>query len=133
MKNVTFNLFPLRLAFVGILFAALSIFGPSEVKAQSSTIAPNFVAPHVAIERMSLEANDLKALLEVLTPNTSSYNNAIWKYELVSVILTQLEAGMTVSESYVNGIALYSTDPYENMPSSQKKANKVAIYELLLQ
>lgn len=133
MKNVTFQLFSFRLGLVGLLFAALALFGPSEASAQTSTTAPNFVAPHTAIQRIELELNDLKNQLEILAPNTSSYNAALWKYEMYSAIMSLLNQGFSTSDSYTKGVAIYSTDPYETMPSNQKKANKIAAYEMLIQ
>ncbi len=133
MKNVNFHLISFRLGLVGLLFAALAIFGSGDVNAQTSTTAPNFVAPHTAIQRIQLELNDLKNQLEILTPNTSSYNAAFWKYEMYSAIMSVLEQGFSTGDSYTKGVAILMTDPFEAMPSSQKKANKIAAYELLIQ
>jgi hypothetical protein len=129
MKSTVLNLLSSKLAIVGFLFTAFLLVGPS-AQAQTQTNESNqFVAPHVAIERLEIETSVLKAQIENLVPGTLAYRIALWKYDLYDAVLNNLYQGKTVAISFQDGLNIYTTDPYADMPASLKRANRA---ELLL-
>lgn len=110
--------------------AGLFLFAPENSQAQSNTNETSqYVAPDVAISRLESETLALKGLIEILTPGTAAYRAAIWKYDLFDAVLNHLYEGKTVALSVEEGLKIYSTDPYADMPGSLKRANRA---ELLL-
>ena len=128
MKSTVLNLLSSKLAIVGFLFTAFLLVGPS-AQAQSNTNESNqFVAPHVAIERLEIETAVLKAQIENLVPGTLAYRIAIWKYDLFDAVLNNLYQGKTVAVSFQEGLSIYTTDPYADMAASLKRANRTELH-----
>lgn len=129
MKSTVLNLLSSKLAIVGFLFTAFLLLGPGAQAQSQLNEATQFVAPHVAIERLEIETTVLKAQIETLVPGTLAYRIALWKYDLYDAVLNNLHQGKTVAVSYREGLDIYITDPYADMPASLKRANRT---ELLL-
>ena len=127
MKSTVLNLLSSKLAVVGFLFTAFFLLGPG-ASAQSNTNESNqFVAPHVAIERLEIETAVLKAQIETLVPGTLAYRIAIWKYDLFDAVLNHLYEGKPVATAFQEGLNIYATDPYADMPASLKRGNRAEL------
>lgn len=130
MKNTVLNFLSSRLAIVSFVMVGLFLFAPEKTQAQTTTNeASQYVSPAEAIARLETETVALKGQIEILTPGTAAYRAAIWKYDLFDAVLNHLYEGKTVAISVDEGLKIYSTDLYADMPASLKRANRA---ELLL-
>ena len=130
MKNTVLNLLSPKLALVSFVLAGLFLFAPGKMQAQSNTNEANqFVPPATAIARLETETTVLKGQIEQLVEGTAAFRIALWKYDLFDAVLNNLYQGKSVAISTEEGLRIYVTDPYADMPASQKRANRT---ELLL-
>lgn len=130
MKNTVLSLLSSKLALVGFVMAGLFLLLPGYIQAQADANQSNqYVTVAVAKERLETETIALKGQIELLVPGTAAYRSAIWKYDLFDAVLNHLYEGKGVPQSVEEGLKIYGTDPYADMPASLKRANRA---ELLL-
>lgn len=128
MKNTVLSLLSSKLALVSFVMAGLFLLLPGYMQAQAQTNQSNqYVSVAVAKQRLETETATLKGQIEFLDPGTAEYRTAIWKYDLFDAVLNHLYEGKSVPQSVDEGLKIYGTDPYADMPASQKRANRAAL------
>ena len=125
MKNF-FHYISSKLVLIGLVLGFF-ILAPAASDAQTVITEQNYVSVPTAIERLEAESSALKSQLETLVPGTAAYRMAIWKYDLFSAVLNNLYEGKTVGKSTEEGLRIYTTDVYAEMPASLKKANRTEL------
>jgi len=140
MKSSRTSFYGFKLTLVGLFFAGLACWMPSQVQAQSlSTFSPGFytvpagpyTTPAIAQSRLESQLLAMKAQFEILNPGTQEYKNLTVKYNFYTIVRDQLAAGKTVQESITIGLKLFYTDSAADIPPGKKEEFKESLLALL--
>jgi len=139
MKSSRTSFYGFKLTLVGLFFAGLACWMPSQVQAQSATFSTGFydapAGPYTtaAIAQSRLESQILlmKSQFESLNQGSQEYQNLTAKYNFYTIIRDQLAAGKTVQESITLGLELFTTDSVADLPKGKKEEFKQSVLTLL--
>lgn len=138
MKSSSTSFFKLTL--VGLFFAVLALWLPSQVQAQSSSVASYgfydapagpYTSAATAQSRLDVQILAMKAQFESLNQGSQEYKNLSAKYNFYTIIRDELAAGKTVQESISIGLKLFATDSVSDLPKGKKEEFKQSVLTLL--
>jgi hypothetical protein len=139
MKSSRTSFYGFKLTLLGLFFAGLACWMPSQVQAQSAILSTGFydapAGPYTtaAIAQSRLESQILlmKSQFESLSQGSQAYKNLTAKYNFYTIIRDELAAGKTVQESIILGLKLFTTDSAADLPKGKKEEFKESVLALL--
>ena len=140
MKRSFSPVHPIKLTLVSLLLAGLCWLAPTQVRAQSSSIASvsfyevpagPYTTPATAITRVEAQILSIKNQIENVVHGSQEFNDLVIKEQFYTIIDDQLIAGKTVKEPLEIGLKLFATDAASGLSKGKKEAYRQEALNLL--